>query len=222
MALTFHLTLASPRGHPADLYVVKHFVGVVAQKPYGKVLLTVWTSYFIWLAVARRRKARVKDEPKKAKAEQPKKKAKKVDALGSLIKMLAPAMKGERRWIVAYVASLSTRILITVNIADLSGRLGGYMATKTWDNMFRGQAWFGLWCMTAAATTAAMKYLENRMAMSVRHALYERLCSRYLSPDLNYYRLPMDDASSRLTSDLASFAEELTHTFGVSRQAATP
>ena len=207
---------------PADVYVVKHFVGVIYQRSYGKVLLTIWTSYFIWLAVARRRKSGLhvpKQQKRPAAAggteqQSPTKKAKKVDALGSLIKMLAPAMKGERRWIAAYVASLSTRVLITVQIADLSGRLGGYMATKTWDNMFRGQAWFGLWCMAAAATTAAMKYLEKRMAMSVRHALYERLCSRYLNLDLNYYRLPMDDASSRLTSDLASFAEELTHTFG--------
>eukprot|EP01046_Picozoa_sp_COSAG06_P086275 COSAG06_NODE_32892_length_498_cov_1.431078_1_plen_93_part_00 len=58
-----------------------------------------------------------------------------------------------------------------------------------------------------------MKYLEKRMAMSVRHALYERLLSRYME-SLHYYRLPLDDASSRLTSDLAAFSEELTHTFG--------
>ena len=50
--------------------------------------------------------------------------------------------------------------------------------------------------------------------MSIRHALYERLLSRYLDDGNNFYRLPMDDAASRLTSDLAVFSDELAHTFG--------
>jgi ABC-type uncharacterized transport system fused permease/ATPase subunit len=78
--------------------------------------------------------------------------------------------------------------------------------------MFRGQGWFGLWCMLAAGCTSLMKYLEKRMAMSVRHALYQRLLANYLDKNLHFYRLPMDDASSRLTSDLAEFSNELTHT----------
>ena len=122
--------LAHPfAGSPSYVYVVRHFVSVIAAELYGKALLTVWISYFVWLFVARRRRGQLKEK----RSPRAKTKKKKADALSQLVKMLAPAMKGERRWIGAYVASLSTRVLITVKIADLSGRLGGYMAVKQWD-----------------------------------------------------------------------------------------
>ena len=205
------------------IYVVRHFVSVVWGRWYGKVLLTTWTGYFVWLAVARRRR-RVAGKPKGAAGREGKRgksknaqgvaKRKKADALSQLLQALRGAMAGQRRWIVAYVLSLSVRVLITVQIADLSGALGGYMTVKAFDDMFQGQARFGLWCMAAAGCTAVMKYLEARTAMSIRHALYERLLSRYLDDGNNFYRLPMDDAASRLTSDLAVFSDELAHTFG--------
>ena len=202
---------------PSFIYVVRHFVGVVAEVPYGKVLLTVWTGYFVWLVAARRKGKRKQPHEAKGAGKPDGKKGgqkKGHGALTNLIKMMQPAMKGEKRWIVAYVASLSVRVLITVQLADISGRLGGFMAVKDWDRMFRGQAWFGLWCMLAAGVTSSMKYLEKRMAMSVRHALYKRLLSNYLGESLHFYRLPLGDAASRLTSDLAEFSNELTHTFG--------
>lgn len=175
------------------------------------MLLTIWTSYFAWLAFSRRRKAR---QRKRGASSKDKSAYKSADPLVKLVKMLRPALRGERRWVVAYLMSLSVRVLITVKVADLSGKNVALMSSKGWDSMFRGQAWFGLWCMTAAGCTAAMKYLEKRMAMSVRRALYEKLLSRYLNADLNFYRLSLDDSASRLTTDLAQFSEELTHTFG--------
>jgi ABC-type uncharacterized transport system fused permease/ATPase subunit len=221
-------------GGPSYLYVVRHFVSVVALKWYGKIMLSVWTGYFVWLALARSRRSKSKPKAEKGQVspDREKKQAelaggaggregskgpkrrKRVDALGSLLRMLQPALRGERRWILAYVISLSVRVLITVQLADLSGRLGAYMAVKRYDSMFRGQAWFGLWCMAAAVTTSCMKYLEKRIAMSVRRGLYERLLGRYLDANLNFYRLPLGDAASRLTTDLAEFSNELTHTFG--------
>lgn len=176
------------------------------------MLLAVWTGYFAWLTFSRRSKAGQRRRTRtKSKVTHNSKAA---DPLGQLVGMLGPALRGERRWVVAYLASLSVRVLITVRIADLSGKNVALMSAKGWDSMFRGQAWFGLWCMAAAGCTAAMKYLEKRMAISVRRALYEKLLSRYLDGELNYYRLPLDDSASRLTTDLAQFSEELTHTFG--------
>ena len=129
--------------------------------------MTVWTGYFVWLAVSRRRRPRQrKEEAKKGDSgsqRTSKLAQKRVDPLAKLVRMLRPALRGERRWVVAYLASLSVRVLITVKVADLSGKNVALMASKGWDSMFRGQAWFGLWCMTAAGCTAAMKYLEKRM-----------------------------------------------------------
>lgn len=187
---------------------------LVAQ---GKLMLTIWTGYFVWLTVARRRRRQHKRETNKSSPgaqKRKKERPKKVDPLANIISMLRPALRGERRWLVAYIASLSVRVFITVKIADLSGKNLALMTSKGWDLMFRSQAWFGLWCMAGAGFTAAMKYLEKRIAMSVRRALYEKLLSRYLDTDLNFYRLPLDDSASRLTADLAQFSEEFTHTFG--------
>jgi ABC-type uncharacterized transport system fused permease/ATPase subunit len=50
--------------------------------------------------------------------------------------------------------------------------------------------------MAAAASTTVMKYLEKRMALTVREVLYKNLVERYLSPELRYYRLPLADAAS--------------------------
>ena len=115
----------------------------------------------------------------------------------------------------AYIASLASRVFVTVKLADIGGKSGGYFGARKWDQMFQGQAIFGCWCMVGAVTTSAMKYLEKRVALSVREILYKDSVERYLDPkELSYYRVDLVDPQARLTTDIEAYSREATHLLG--------
>ena len=117
--------LAHPPGRAgfSYFYLIRHFLMVVYNTWYGKLMLAVWTSYFVWLAAWPKTKRPRLPKPATGPAGQsmanPKKrKSKNPGALTRLVKQLLPAMKGRRGVMLAcYIAALSTRT---------SGRLGGH------------------------------------------------------------------------------------------------
>ena len=70
-----------------------------------------------------------------------------------------------------YLGLLTYRIRVTVKIATITGRLGSYFGSRRWTKMFEGQVTFGLWCMVASGTTAAMKYMEKIVAVRTTSSL---------------------------------------------------
>lgn len=80
-----------------------------------------------------------------------------------------------------YVTSLITRVFVTVKLADVGGRNAGYFGARKFSKMFTTQAIFGVWCMVGAVCSGAMKFLEKRVALSVREILYEELTDRCVS-----------------------------------------
>jgi len=139
-------------------------------------------------------------------------------SLGLLVKLIFPRMLGKPGlYLFSYIAVLTGRILITVRLADIGGQLGGYMGARKWNLMFSTQGVFGLWCMAGAGVTALMKWLEKRVAITLRRLLLERAEERYLNSKTNAFfhvgsKLP--DAPARITSDLDQFATESVHMLG--------
>lgn len=86
-----------------------------------------------------------------------------------------------------YVTSLITRVFVTVKLADVGGRNAGYFGARKFSKMFTTQAIFGVWCMVGAVCSGAMKFLEKRVALSVREILYEELTDRSVYHPSPYY-----------------------------------
>lgn len=200
--------------------LVRHFTGVVASSSHGKLLLTIWFSYLGLLVSLPKRKKPKAAKPQEAKTEDepPQRKKPKVsnDALLRLIAILRQgASPLDTATFVAYVLSLTSRIFVTVKLADLSGNLASFMGARKYSEMFSGQAWFGLFCIVASACTAAMKFLEAQCESCARDILFRYLKERYLDPEtLRYYRQELPDAPARLSSDLKEFSSTLVHSIG--------
>ena len=64
--------LANPAGKWGHtyFYMIRHFLTVVYTEWYGKVMLTIWSGYFVWLAVwpKTKRKKSLKNKQKTAAA----------------------------------------------------------------------------------------------------------------------------------------------------------
>eukprot|EP01062_Namystynia_karyoxenos_P020273 TRINITY_DN17690_c0_g1_i1.p1 TRINITY_DN17690_c0_g1~~TRINITY_DN17690_c0_g1_i1.p1 ORF type:complete len:664 (+),score=232.80 TRINITY_DN17690_c0_g1_i1:93-2084(+) len=214
-----------------------HFAGVVwqaggASRPYGKLLLTVWSTFLAWVAVRSlglgRRSRRALRRPAAAAqgggaaAAGEKPPAPKAKVVGSpvwrLLRLLRKHIASRHgAYFVAYVLSLCTRILITVKLADYGGMLAALMGAREFDDMFRGQARFGLWCMAASCATAAMKFLEKRVTLSLRSLLYREMLQDYVNArTVAYYHAPLQvsDPPARVTSDLDQFSSAAVHTLG--------
>ena len=110
------------------------------------------------------------------KADEKRKAKKQGQALPNLIKVLTPHLATRHGvYLLVYVVSLCTRILITIKIATTAGVLTSFMSTRDWNKMFMTQAKFGCLCFLASFNTAVMKFLEKRVALSVRDILFKYL-----------------------------------------------
>jgi ABC-type uncharacterized transport system fused permease/ATPase subunit len=189
-----------------------HFFRTVYARPQGKFLLSVWAGFLLWAAALPERKRDATALEAAAKPGQRKKDA----SLQRLLQIAARSFAGLPGFLLAsYVATLTTRILITVKLADLSGELAGAMGVRRWDDMFRGQVKFAFVCMAGAGVTALMKFLEKQVALSLRTVLFDHLVEHWLgSNGLGLVRQEVQDAPARLSSDLADFSAEATHLLG--------
>eukprot|EP00041_Stephanoeca_diplocostata_P009523 m.146925 g.146925 ORF g.146925 m.146925 type:complete len:575 (-) comp17777_c0_seq14:401-2125(-) len=206
--------LKAPASAPTYIEFLTHFFKTVADFPTGKVMISVWGSYLVWLATRTGHRQQQKTE---RGVEKSKPKARGSNrAFSDILKILLPKLKSRHGiYLSGYVLSLITRVFVTVKLADVGGKNAGYFGTQQWDKMFRSQAIFGTWCMVGAACTAAMKYLEKRVALSVREILYDEMTKKYFDERLlSYYRIDVDDPAARMTSDLEAYSREVVHLLG--------
>eukprot|EP00039_Didymoeca_costata_P018975 m.335785 g.335785 ORF g.335785 m.335785 type:complete len:648 (+) comp17674_c0_seq1:202-2145(+) len=204
-----------------------HFGSAVYKSGQGKFLYTVWVSFGIWLALRRRRQRKLKGVSKNVDSKEQILDARSRDAAieerkfgrnaaRKLLMIILPKLRSKHGvYVASYIGVLASRVLVTVKLADMGGRSGGYFGSRQWTKMFETQAVFGCWCMVGAVCSAAMKYLEKRVALSVREILYDDMIKRYLdAKKVSYYRVNVDDPPARLTSDLDLYSREAVHLLG--------
>jgi ABC-type uncharacterized transport system fused permease/ATPase subunit len=202
------------------------FVGTVYGATHGKVLLGIWGSYVLYLLALRKKrlssdrgagKGSSSDGGDGSGGDKSRTRPSGGGPLSHLVSLLKPyALRRQGAIFALYVFSLCTRILVTVQLSDTSGRLAAMMGARKFEAMFRKQAWFSLFCFAAAGSTAVMKFLEKQVALEVRGILFARLKERYLGTDgsRRFFEQDLDDASARLTADLDDFSAELVHLTG--------
>jgi len=175
------------------------------------VLLSVWIASIVGLFALpkKRRKKKAASSPKKASKPKPK-------GLHGLIRLLTPYLFSRHgAYLLVYVVSLCTRILITIKIATTAGVLTSFMSTRNWNKMFTTQAKFGCLCFLASFNTAAMKFLEKRCALSVRDILFQYLANKLAADDSTvYYHLTLKDFPARISEELSRFSTRSIHTLG--------
>eukprot|EP01064_Diplonema_japonicum_P001875 TRINITY_DN11241_c0_g1_i1.p1 TRINITY_DN11241_c0_g1~~TRINITY_DN11241_c0_g1_i1.p1 ORF type:complete len:657 (+),score=205.27 TRINITY_DN11241_c0_g1_i1:47-1972(+) len=210
-----------PKTGTSWMQLIEIFTKVIVSKPKGRVLITIWTSFVVLslgiLPVMNRRKRQTaKEAAKKSGKAKPRTTAGKT-ALRELVNILKKhTFTKHGGFMLAYVITLCTRILITVELADQGGRLGSYMGARNWEQMFIGQGILGLWFMFGAGATALMKFLEKRVTMSAREILYNHLLDKYLDNQKMYYHMApaVPDTPARLTTDLEDFCTVAVKTTG--------
>eukprot|EP00659_Diplonema_papillatum_P002749 gene2749-4289_t len=208
--------MAQPR--PDWPTLVRVFLSTITTPTEGKVLVSVWGSFLVLSLVilpirnaARRRVRKQKkleaaaDDGSKAARARLAKQA--MSALWDILKKRT--FSKHTLYLIMYVISLCTRILITVKLTDDVSKLGSYMGSRNWHGMFTGQARLGLTFMVASGATAGMKFFEKRVAISLRHILYSDLLSKYLNDKMAYYHsaAAVSDAPARLTTELEDFCQ---------------
>lgn len=132
---------------------MRHILSTVWSKPHGKLLLAIWSSYFITvfsLRSRKRRKSRFGNEKHTKSID---------DGNGSatqqrvwyIVKRVVHKVKVP---LLLYLLAIATRIVVTVKLTDLVGEVGGMFSERRWDAMFSKQAVFGLFCVCACIHTA--------------------------------------------------------------------
>ena len=240
------------RGTGTTMDLLKHFFQVVSESSRGKLLLSIWGGFLVSLYMFKsKKKKRNKDGPSHSGNShhghghgQPntntdhhatKLTLRQVGRfIFQTIRPHLTSLFGGK--LVLYLALLTFRIRVTVKLAALTGRMGAYFGSRRWDSMFDGQVTFGLWCMVAAGTTAAMKYMEKIVALDFRSILYRTLHNQYFQQRQHggtngttattatttthqgsvMYAVgsAMHDAPSRVTQDLKLFSNLVAHEFG--------
>ena len=229
------------RGTGTTMDLLKHFFQVVSESSRGKLLLSIWGGFLVSLYMFKsKKKKRKKGQPTTAgpaKKDHTKLTLRQVGRfIFQTIRPHLTSLFGGK--LVLYLALLTFRIRVTVKLAALTGRMGAYFGSRRWDSMFDGQVSFGLWCMVAAGTTAAMKYMEKIVALDFRSILYRTLHNQYFqqrqhggtavttaataiaSPTTHQGSVmyavgsAMHDAPSRVTQDLKLFSNLVAHEFG--------
>ena len=220
--------------------LITHFASAVWRTPrYGKFLLTVWALSIGGLLALRRRKRNSATTAAAAAAAaaavgsgggkgaktgsddggavgKKRQREPRPKGLGGLVRLLSPHIFTRHgAYLLVYVVSLCTRILITIKIATTAGVLTSFMSTRKWDQMFATQAKFGCLCFLASLNTAAMKFLEKRCALSVRDILFRYLVDK-LADDHSkvYYHLALKDFPARVSDELSRFSTRAVHTLG--------
>ena len=211
--------------------ILAHFYRICTETTHGRLLLSIWGSFFGVVGL-------LALMPKKKRPTTPKKrlgrKATSADAaFSSMLRTLRARLGGPLGGVMlAYASSLSIRIFITSRIAKIGGNLGSYFGAREWSSMFNNQVVFGLWCMLAAATTAAMKFLEKRVALAIHGILYGELRDRCFGgagaaasrgsalpveqAGVRMYRVgtELEDTPARLTTELRALSTDTAKSFG--------
>jgi hypothetical protein len=256
------------RGKGSNYDLMRHFYEVVTETTKGKLLLTIWGGFLagLYMFTPTQKKKKEKEKKKKdikkhghshgtqgdccteeGKGEVPdnsKKRSKKSLTLRQvgqfILSTIRPHMKSLFGCkVLFYLALLTYRIRVTVHLASITGRMGAYFGSRRWDQMFDGQVTFGLWCMVAAGTTAAMKYMEKLVALDFRSILYHKLHNQYYQQHCHRRKngnssnisgngsngsddgsvmytvgTKMNDIPARVTNDLKIFSNLVAHEFG--------
>ena len=210
--------------------ILLHFYRICTETSHGRLLLSVWGSFFGVVGLLALMPKKKRRGPRKSAPRSGRKATSADAAFSAMLRTLRARLGGPLGGVMLmYASSLSIRIFITSRIAKIGGNLGSFFGAREWSSMFNNQVIFGLWCMLAAGTTAAMKFLEKRVALAIHGILYGELRDRCFGggsgsgsgfpvelAGVRMYRVgtELEDTPARLTTELRALSTDTAKSFG--------
>jgi len=204
-----------------------HFCSTIYNSPPGKVLLSAWLLGIGGMFYGAYRKAQENKKLARLRREIAKRPdAKRVqndsfnDQLKRILKIAIPSVTSKPAWhLFAYTVLLCARIMLTIQIARVTGRLGKTVGARSFDTMFRLQAVFGLWCIPAAIVNSLLHFENSKLGFSMREQLVVHAHKSYF-PNLVYYRAAnlgtnrIEDVDQRVSGDIKKFCSQFADVYG--------
>jgi len=231
--------MADIHDRKGDTYsaLFKHFVSTCTSTSKGKLLLTLWGGggaitilWGIYQKVLSANRARGKKEnprsgdhsEKNSQDRNPFPTARKglVAQLKQILPMAFPSMWSHSTgYLTVYTIFLVARILLTIKIAKVTGRLGKMIGAGTFTKMFHLQVVFSLWCFPAAVVNSLLSYCSDKLSLAMRNELVQNIHNKYFG-GLVFYRASnigrnrMEDVDQRATQDLKKFCSSASELYG--------
>eukprot|EP01096_Ripella_sp_DP13-Kostka_P015549 TRINITY_DN7348_c0_g1_i1.p1 TRINITY_DN7348_c0_g1~~TRINITY_DN7348_c0_g1_i1.p1 ORF type:complete len:727 (+),score=355.64 TRINITY_DN7348_c0_g1_i1:147-2327(+) len=143
-----------------------------------------------------------------------------VDQLKFLLRIGFPSVFSRSTMhLVVYTILLGVRILLTIKIAEVTGKLAKCISSRSFTRMFNLQVVFGLWCLPAALVNSFLRFEQQQLALSLRRNLLRDAHKKYLA-DLVYYRASnlgkfrIEDIDQRICDDLKGFCTQVSEIYG--------
>lgn len=139
--------------------------------------------------------------------------------LGCLLRVVFPGwLSTESLLLTSHTAALLARTCLSVCVASLEGAGVKHAARGNRTALAIVLRRWLLLAIPATFINSAIRFLRRRMALAVRLRLSEHAYSRYLSPNLVYYRVatqspPLANVDHSLTDDIDAFSACLTHLY---------
>jgi len=205
----------------------KHFGSAIWDTKAGKVLVGCWAAsgaisviLGIYKHLKKKREDAAKEKAIVQGSENRVPRPSLVRSLLPIIKLAFPSVFCQTTFhMVVYTFFLIIRILLTVKIARLTGKLSKMIGARTFTEMFQLQAVFGLWCYPAAVVNSMLTHEQHKFALAVREELTKHVHSKYLK-NLLFYRATnlgtnrIEDIDQRVTQDLKMFCQKITELYG--------
>ena len=150
--------------------MARHFAEVAMSTGKGKALVSIWGAGLVVCAVAAYRKAQAKGGPREPSTRKKKKATSSLSALlKPLLRVAFPSVfEKTTGHLIAYTVLLGARIMLTIQIAKITGSLAKTVGARSFDEMFNLQVIFGLWCMPAAIVNSFLAMESS----AVRQLIY--------------------------------------------------
>jgi len=205
--------------------LIGHFFGSFREGKAGKIVLGAWAAgslvtFILGFWQRKIREAKRRNNSKKTEKTESEPQKSLLQELKLLLPLAFPSpFSRSSIHLLLFTVNLIVRILLTVKIAKMTGRLGKLIGSGQFTKMFRLQAVFALWCFPAAIVNSLLYFFSNELALSMRVNLTKAIHELYFN-HLVFYRSvnigknKMEDVDHRTTQDLKKLTTTLSEMYG--------
>eukprot|EP00455_Lapot_gusevi_P033107 TRINITY_DN3617_c0_g1_i2.p1 TRINITY_DN3617_c0_g1~~TRINITY_DN3617_c0_g1_i2.p1 ORF type:complete len:735 (-),score=339.57 TRINITY_DN3617_c0_g1_i2:93-2297(-) len=139
--------------------------------------------------------------------------------LKQIFKIILPSfVSREFAHLLALSGFLVARTLLSIKVAETTGRVASFLVQAQWEKFVVGVVYFAFLGVPAAFVNSGLKYETNMLALCFRRRLTEYVNSRYIH-GVNFYKatnLPqchIEHVDQRVTADIDHFCTELSNLY---------
>jgi ATP-binding cassette subfamily D (ALD) protein 3 len=136
--------------------------------------------------------------------------------LGDILKIIVPSWKSaEALHLFILTILLYSRTILSIKVADITGKNAQYIVQKNLKDIFLGIVQFALIGVPASLVNSGLRYATDSLSLLFRKRLTDHVNNEYLK-GTNFYKASnlggesrIDNADQRVTRDIERFSESL-------------